>query len=139
MAVLIFVNLLINSVWMLGSWIVVLYSISIVMFLMAENLFRYFLWGFRRTSNNFFILSFVVWGVLLFQLGFYFKPSDLSQSLLWGVSLFVGSLLAYSICWLVSVQRIRKKGFPEEEESLDLKKVEAFAEELKRRQSERQS
>lgn len=138
MAVLISINLVINSDWSLESWTVVFLSISIVVFLMAENLLRYFLWGLRKKSNGLFTLSFIIWGVLFFLM-FSLNSSVLSQSPLWGVLLFVFSLIVYLICWLISVKSVRMRGFPREVESMDFKKVEAFAEDLKSRQSEQKS
>lgn len=133
-SVLVSANLLINDIWTMESWMVVFLFLSVLVFLMAENLLWYFLRGLR--SNWIFYFSFIAWMTVLVFLGFN-KPSGISQSLISGISL-ISSFLSYFICWWIAVRKVHHKGFPLEKDKpgrLTKKRLE----ELKERQSERYS
>ncbi|MFD2759626.1 ABC-2 transporter permease [Lentibacillus juripiscarius] len=128
-------NLLMNDVWTMESWMDVFIFLAVLIFLVAENLLWYFLRGLR--SNWIFYFSFIAWMTVLVLLGFN-RPSGISQSVICGVSL-ISSFLAYPTCWWLSVRKVHHKGFPLEKDNPGRKNTEKHIEELKRRQSERQS
>ncbi|WP_269409844.1 ABC-2 transporter permease [Lentibacillus daqui] len=132
MAVLVSLNLIVNSNWTLIASVSVLFAVSIMLLLLAENLLRYYILGYRKWSNGIYVVSVVVWAVL-FLYGFHFLL-ELKEQPLWILVLFIFSLVVYGFCWRISIQRIQKRGFPHEVEQPGLVKLEQKAEELKNRQ-----
>ncbi|MEN1968653.1 ABC-2 transporter permease [Lentibacillus sp. N15] len=133
MAVFISLNLIVNSNWTLAASMATFFAASIMLLLVAELLFLYYMWGYQKWSNGVYIFSIIVW-VVLFLYGFVFLAA-MSEQPLWMLALFIFSLVVYVLCWRVSVRRIQKRGFVQEEEQPGLAKTEQWAEELKKRQS----
>lgn len=119
LGLLVSINLLMNSAWTLESSLIMLFATSLLVFLMAGNLLLYFLRGIR--GGNLLLNSMIiVWIVVIFSMGLEYKPLEFSKILLWGLSIFVISLLTYFFCWWVAVRIVHNKGFPYEEVNQDM-------------------
>lgn len=119
-AFFILLNMVISGTPIKGSWILLGFFLifSMIIYMASVTLLPYFLWGYKRVFLVS-ILFFVGLAGVLVPVGFFMDRAGKEPSIFYFLNLMILSLVIYFICWWVSVQRINKKGFPDEGSSAD--------------------